>query len=408
MKTVSYCANKCRASTPTPAGVGLFGPDEARKARSFHQGFGPYAATPLVRLQALAARLGLAEIQVKDESRRFGLNAFKVLGGSYAVARYLAQRLDMPLRDVTPPLQWSAALREKLGDMTLVTATDGNHGLGVAWTARQFGMKAMVFMPEGSAPIRAENIRKTGAGCVITDLNYDDAVRLAVQHAADSGGVLVQDTAWDGYEEVPLWIMQGYTTLALEADEQWRNSGAKPPTHVFLQAGVGSFAAAVLGYFVAALGDSAPRAVIVEPHAANCYYRSFMAADGAAHPVAGHMRTIMAGLACGEPSSLCWPVLRDRAEGALSCADSVAANGMRVLAAPLQGDAALCSGESGAAPLGALEYVMARHEMAEVRQALGLDATSRVLLFSTEGDTSPDLYREIVWHGRYGAEHCGE
>ena len=406
MKTVSYCVNRCRASAPTAADVGLFGPDEARRARSFHQGFDQYTATPLVRLQALAAHLGLDEIQVKDESRRFGLNAFKVLGGSYAVARYLAQRLDMPLQNVTPRLLRSAAVREKVGDVTLVTATDGNHGLGVAWTARQLGMKAMVFMPAGSAPVRAENIRKTGARCVITELNYDDAVRLAMQHAADSGGVLVQDTAWEGYEEVPLWIMQGYTTLALEADEQWRNSGAKPPTHVFLQAGVGSFAAAVLGYFVAALGHSAPRAVIVEPHAANCYYRSFMAADGVAHPVAGHMRTIMAGLACGEPSSLCWPILRDRAEGALSCADTAAANGMRILAAPLQGDDAICSGESGAAPLGALEYVMARPEMEEVRQALGLDAASRVLLFSTEGDTSPELYRQIVWYGRHGTGTC--
>ncbi|OXS29608.1 MAG: diaminopropionate ammonia-lyase [Desulfovibrio sp. MES5] len=407
MKTVSYGANSRRASASTAADVSLFGPEEARKARSFHQGFGQYAATPLVRLEALAAHLGLAEIQVKDESRRFGLNAFKVLGGSYAVARYLAQRLDIPMQDVNPDLLRSAAVREKLGDMTLVTATDGNHGLGVAWTARQLGMKAMVFMPAGSAPVRAENIRNTGAGCVITECNYDDAVRLAMQHAADSGGVLVQDTAWDGYEEVPLWIMQGYTTLALEADEQWQNSGAKPPTHMFLQAGVGSFAAAVLGYFVSAMGHSAPRAVIVEPQAADCYYRSFMAADGAAHSVAGHMRTIMAGLACGEPSSLCWPILRDRAVAALSCADTVAANGMRILAAPLQGDAAICSGESGAAPLGALEHVMRAPEMEEVRQALGLDDSSRVLLFSTEGDTSPDLYRQIVWYGRHGAEACG-
>lgn len=407
MKTVSYCPNSRRARAGQVVDVSLFGPEEARVARAFHQGFAQYAATPLVRLKALADNLGVAEIQVKDESWRFSLNAFKVLGGSYAVARYLAQRLELPMSEVTPDLLRSAGVREKLGDVTLVTATDGNHGRGVAWTAQQLHMKAVVFMPKGSAPVRAENIRKTGAQCTITERNYDDTVRLAMQHAATSGGVLIQDTAWDGYEEVPLWIMQGYTTLALEADEQWRSSGAKPPTHIFLQAGVGSFAAAVLGYFASVLGDEAPEVVIVEPHAADCFYRSFKAADGHPHAVTGHMQTIMAGLACGEPSSLCWPILRDRAAGALSCADSVSANGMRILAAPLPGDTPVCSGESGAAPLGALEYVMKNPDMLEVRQALGLDATSRVLFFSTEGDTSPDLYRQIVWHGRYGSEACG-
>ena len=407
MKTVSYCPNSRRARAGQAVDVSLFGPEEACVARGFHQGFAQYAATPLVRLKALAANLGVAEIQVKDESRRFGLNAFKVLGGSYAVARYLAQRLELPMNEVTPGLLCSAGVREKLGDVTLVTATDGNHGRGVAWTAQQLHMKAVVFMPKGSAPVRAENIRKTGAQCTITELNYDDTVRLAMQHAATSGGVLIQDTAWDGYEEVPLWIMQGYTTLALEADEQWRSSGAKPPTHIFLQAGVGSFAAAVLGYLASVLGDEAPEVIVVEPHAADCFYRSFKAADGHPHAVTGHMQTIMAGLACGEPSSLCWPILRDRAAGALSCADSVSANGMRILAAPLPGDTPVCSGESGAAPLGALEYVMKNPDMLEVRQALGLDASSRVLLFSTEGDTSPDLYRQIIWHGRYGSEACG-
>ena len=407
MKTVSYCPNSRRARAGQAVDVSLFGPEEARVARGFHQGFAQYAATPLVRLKALATNLGVAEIQVKDESWRFGLNAFKVLGGSYAVARYLAQRLELPMNEVTPDLLCSAGVREKLGDVTLVTATDGNHGRGVAWTAQQLHMKAVVFMPKGSAPVRAENIRKTGAQCTITELNYDDTVRLAMQHAATSGGVLIQDTAWDGYEEVPLWIMQGYTTLALEADEQWRSSGAKPPTHIFLQAGVGSFAAAVLGYLASVLGDEAPEVIVVEPHAADCFYRSFKAADGHPHAVTGHMQTIMAGLACGEPSSLCWPILRDRAAGALSCADSVSANGMRILAAPLPGDTPVCSGESGAAPLGALEYVMKNPDMLEVRQALGLDASSRVLLFSTEGDTSPDLYRQIIWHGRYGSEACG-
>ena len=403
MSTISYCPNSLRTGAAHGADVAAYGPEVARVARAFHQGFEQYAPTPLVRLKNLAHDLGLGEILVKDESQRFGLNAFKVLGGSYAVARYLAGQLDMPMSQVSPQLLRSAEVREKLGKLTLVTATDGNHGRGVAWTAQQLGMGAAVFMPAGSAPIRAENIRKTGAQCTITDLNYDDTVRLARQHAHETGGVLVQDTAWDGYEEMPLWIMQGYTTLALEADEQWRHCGLQAPTHIFLQAGVGSFAAAVLGYFAAVWGDNGPQVITVEPHAADCFYRSFVAGDGAPRAVSGHMRTIMAGLACGEPSSLCWPLLRDRAAGALSCHDVVAANGMRILAAPLPGDSPICSGESGAAPLGAVEHIMKNPQMQEVREALRLDEASRILLFSTEGDTSPQLYRQIVWYGA-----CGE
>ncbi|MEG6503109.1 diaminopropionate ammonia-lyase, partial [Desulfovibrio sp. 1214_IL3152] len=297
MNIVSYCPNSLRTGAADAADVGLYGPEVARVARTFHEGFDRYAATPLVRLKNLAHDLGLGEIMVKDESQRFGLNAFKVLGGSYAVARHLARLLDMPMSRVSPQLLRSAEVRKKLGKITLVTATDGNHGRGVAWTAQQLGMGATVFMPAGSAPVRAENIRKTGAQCTITDLNYDDTVRLAMQHAQQTGGVLVQDTAWDGYEEMPLWIMQGYTTLALEADEQWRECGLRPPTHIFLQAGVGSFAAAALGYFTAVWGDAAPQAITVEPQAADCFYRSFMAGDSASHAVTGHMRTIMAGLA---------------------------------------------------------------------------------------------------------------
>lgn len=407
VNTVSYCPNSLCTGTADAADVEVYGPEVARVARAFHQGFDRYAPTPLVRLKNLAHELGLGEILVKDESQRFGLNAFKVLGGSYAVARYLARRLDLPMSRVSPQLLRSAEVHEQLGKITLVTATDGNHGRGVAWTAQQLGMGATVFMPAGSAPVRAENIRKTGAQCTITDLNYDDTVRLAMQHAQETDGVLVQDTAWDGYEEVPLWIMQGYTTLALEADEQWRDCGLRPPTHIFLQAGVGSFAAAVLGYFAAVWGDAAPQVITVEPQAADCFFRSFMAGNSAPRAVSGHMRTIMAGLACGEPSSLCWPLLRDRAVGGLSCHDVVAANGMRILAAPLPGDSPVCSGESGAAPLGAIEHIMKNPQMQDVRQALRLDAASRILLFSTEGDTSPELYRQIVWYGRCAGVEAG-
>jgi diaminopropionate ammonia-lyase len=281
-----------------------------------------------------------------------------------------------------------------------VTATDGNHGRGVAWIARQLGMKAVVFMPKGSAQARADAIRATGAECSVTEFNYDDAVRHADKYAKDHGGIMVQDTAWEGYEDIPRWIMQGYMTMALECLEQIREAGRAGPTHLFLQAGVGSFAGSTLGCLVAALGDKAPATVIVEPRAADCIHRSMLAMDGKPHTVGGEMRTIMAGLACGEPSTVSWGILRDYAAASISCPDSIAADGMRILAAPKPGDAPVVSGESGAVTTGILEWIMTTEKGRAMAGQLKLSTDSHVLLISTEGDTSPEIYRDIVWYGK--------
>lgn len=180
-----------------------------------------YAPTPLVRLDALARRLRLGAVYVKDESRRFGLNAFKVLGGSYAIARHIAAALGRDISQMSHAALLSDAVREALGQTTFFTATDGNHGRGVAWAARELGQKAVVFMPRGTKPVRMQNIRALGAKVTIEDVNYDACVRMADEHASRTpGGVLVQDTAWPGYEQMPLWVMQGYGTMAAEAAEQ--------------------------------------------------------------------------------------------------------------------------------------------------------------------------------------------
>lgn len=338
MRRVELALNARYAAQPdaaVPVLPSAFGPVRARNVRGFHAGFPEYSPTPLCSLAGLAARLGLGRVLVKDESRRFGLKAFKGLGASWAVARILARRLNLPPDGLSRAALCGPEARERLGEITLVTATDGNHGRGLAWAARQFGQRAVVFMPKGSAEARAAAIRALGAYCEITDLAYDDAVRHAAAHARATGGVLVQDTAWDGYEEIPRWIMQGYTTLALEAREQMRAMGLTRPTHLLLQAGVGSFAAAVLSFFAVAgaeEGGPAPLAVIMEPHSADCIFRSIRSGDGRAHAAAGEMRTIMAGLACGEPSSLAWGILREHAFAAVACPDGLAANGMRMLA----------------------------------------------------------------------------
>ena len=239
-----------------------YGPETARRVRAFHAGFPAYRPTPLVRLDALARELGAAGIWVKDESFRFGLNAFKVLGGSWALGRVIAERLGCALEDLPYERLVSAETRERLGELTFVTATDGNHGRGVAWAAQRLGQRCVVYMPRGSARERLENIRVLGAEATITEYCYDDAVRLAARHAAERGWVLVQDTAWPGYETVPGWIMEGYTTMGLEIAEQL---GGIRPTHLFLQAGVGSMAGAMAAFFTALYGAQRPRIVIVEP-----------------------------------------------------------------------------------------------------------------------------------------------
>ena len=377
-------ATRRQASPYFPALTG----EQARLARAFHSSFPQYAPTPLAELSALAAQMGLKSLLVKDESQRLGLNAFKVLGGSYAIARHIAARLGLRPEEMTFAALRSEAARAALGNAVFFTATDGNHGRGVAWTARELGCRAVVRMPQGTVESRVENICALGAEVTVEDCNYDGCVRLAARQAKETpGGVLVQDTAWPGYTQVPLWIMQGYLTMALEADEQM----VAPPTHIFLQAGVGSMAAAVAAYFKQAHPQNPPKIILVEPAAADCFFRS--AANGELTAVTGEMRTMMAGLACGEPSPIAWDILKRLTAAYLSCEDAAAARGMRALARPLAGDKAIVSGESGASTLGALLDAAVDEK---AREALGLDGNARVLLFSTEGDTDPVNYRRVM------------
>ncbi|MBN2897124.1 MAG: diaminopropionate ammonia-lyase [Clostridia bacterium] len=369
--------------------------------RGFHKGFKEYEMTPLWHLKALADVLGLSAVYVKDESYRFGLNAFKVLGGAFAVGKYLAQKLNVPIDSLSFEKLQSDEVKAILGDLTFVTATDGNHGRGIAWAAKALGQKSVVFMPKGSAEERLANIIKEGAVASITDMNYDDAVRHAAKYADENNGVLIQDSAWDGYEEIPRWIMQGYATLMDEVMEQLDTNHMKQPTHLFLQAGVGSFASSMLGYSVAVYGASYPKTVIVEPDEAACIYKSAKIGDGNPHAVGGDMPTIMAGLACGEPSIVSWGILRDYADAYTSCPDELSALGMRILGNPLKGDPKVISGESGAVGMGLL-YALQRDEaLKDLKDYLNLNQDSVVLIISTEGDTDVDGYRKVVWEGAY-------
>lgn len=398
-KQISWTVNKMKKANGVT--TEFLSAVEISKVRGFHASFPEYSATPLRSLEQLATRLGLGGIYVKDESYRFGLNAFKVLGASFAIAKYLAKRLEIDIEKLNFSILSSPEIREKLGDITFVTATDGNHGRGVAWAARQLQQKAVVYMPKGSSLTRLENIRAEGAVASITDLNYDEAVRLAADKAEKHGWVVVQDTAWEGYEEIPKWIMQGYGTIGAESLEQLNRLGVEKPTHIFLQAGVGSFAGALQGYFASLLGDGRPQTIVVEANLADCFYKSAIANDEQPRIVTGDMNTIMAGLACGEPNTGAWHILRDYSDMFISCSDEVAAKGMRVLGNPLGKDDRIISGESGAVTVGLLTLLLEQKQLQDAKDLLQLNGNSHILLISTEGDTDPQKYRSIVWDGEY-------
>lgn len=400
-KKISWTINKMQKTTGTGVSTNFLSATEIHKVKAFHTSFPEYSETPLRSLENLSSLLGVGGIYVKDESYRFGLNAFKVLGASFAIAKYLAKRLEIDIEQLNFAMLSSPEIREKLGDITFVTATDGNHGRGVAWAARQLQQKAVVYMPKGSSLTRLENIRAEGATASITDLNYDEAVRLAADKAEEFGWVVVQDTAWAGYEEIPEWIMQGYGTIGAEALGQLQKIGVQKPTHIFLQAGVGSFAGAIQGYFAAVFGAKRPKTIVVEATVADCFYQSAMANDEAARIVTGDMQTIMAGLACGEPNPGGWYLLRDYSDMFFSCDDEVAAKGMRVLGNPMGTDERVISGESGAVTAGLLTLLLEKGYLQEAKDNLQLNKDSHILLISTEGDTDPEKYRSIVWDGEY-------
>lgn len=364
-----------------------FDKKSAEKVNAVHSLIPGYCKTPLHSLECMAEKLGVGKILVKDESFRFGLNAFKGLGAGYAAIKYLADIAGF--RDGEYSL---VRIREyaSVRDLTLTTATDGNHGKAVAFIARILGMKSVIFMPGGSSPRRVQAIENEGGKVIVTKENYDGSVRIAMENAREKGYIFIQDTAMEGYTEIPLYIMQGYMGLIHEACGQM---GDTLPTHVFLQAGVGSFAAAVVGYMVNVY-ENYPTVVILEPENANCVYMSKK--HGTSYEVTGDLETIMAGLSCGVASSLALEILLGYADMFVSLGDDVAETGMRNLYYPHSSDPVVISGESGAVGMGFLSEVMTKDEYSHIKKELSLDENSVVLIISTEGDTDRESFERIV------------
>ncbi|MBQ6366254.1 MAG: diaminopropionate ammonia-lyase [Oscillospiraceae bacterium] len=368
-----------------------FDQEAAENALRFHRSLPMYEKTKLVSLRTAAEELGVKAIHLKDESTRFGLKAFKGLGGSYAVFRVLCEKLGLDHRDAVFSDFTTEEIREKCSDVVFVTATDGNHGRGVAWASSLFGCKAYVFMPAGSAEARRKAIEDAGAEkAVICDLNYDKVVQFARRQAEENGWTLIQDTSWEGYEKIPQWIVEGYLTMGAEICEQLDGD---VPTHVFLQAGVGAMAGGILGYLSNVFAAKEPVFTIVEPSMVACLYESAKAGDGNIRSVSGDPVTIMAGLNCGTPCTITWPIIRDRAGFYCACTDEVSENAMRELARFPKEEERVVAGESGAVTFGVLREIIKDDSM---KREMGINEESIILLISTEGDTDPEGYENIV------------
>jgi diaminopropionate ammonia-lyase len=397
---VKWILNKNHSVLNNEDELEFFNSNQIEKVLKFQKSHKKYTNTPLISLDNLSKYLNLQEIRVKDESKRFGLNAFKVMGGIYAVGKYLADKLGRDIESLSFEELRSPQIREELGEITFISATDGNHGRGIAWAARELGQKSVIYLPKGSSNARLKAVQNEGAYGEITSMNYDDTVRFCAALAEENGWVMVQDTAWEGYDKIPLWIMQGYAAIAKEIIEELETEEAKPPTHIFLQAGVGSFAAGIAAFFKNYYREVSPKFIIVEPEAADCYYRSFSKGTGEIVPVTGDMNSIMADLNCGEPNIRAFRILGQYSHASFSCTDRLAALGMRVLGNPMGNDKRIISGESGAIPLGLL-FHLRKFAVQDASEALQLDENARVLMINTEGDTDADHYLDVVWRGLY-------
>ena len=377
----------------------MFPVSRAREARQFHRQIPGYAMSPLRALPNLAQLLGVGGIWVKDESCRLELNSFKVLGGSFAIYRFIQERLGLSSKKLSYQYLISDEVKNLIGKITFASATDGNHGRGIAWACEKLGYDCVIYVHSETSQRRIDAIRSYGATVKVIAGNYDDAVRQIVIDAKTNGWEIVSDTSWDGYTEIPSWIMQGYTTMLAEIQEQFSGQGIIKPTHIFVQAGVGALAAAVIGFYHSLFGNDSPLCIVVEPEDAACLFESAKAGDGKMHTVHGNLDTIMAGLACGEPSPIAWDILKETADAFIAVPDYIAAKGMRIYATPLHDDPFIVSGESGAVTLGALVAILKENGVDELRDFLNIRDDSQILFINTEGNTDPIHFRQIIWEG---------
>jgi len=384
-----YSNTHVRKGIMGPKQHAVLSPAAHKAAISEIQKWPGYAPTPLRDLAGLAEIANLSKIWYKDEAGRFGLGSFKALGGAYAVMRLLKKQLsDKGIQASTEDIL-NGNYAEHIKQITVTCATDGNHGRSVAWGAQRFGCGCVIFIHKTVSVGRAEAIAQYGAEVVRVDGNYDDSVREAAKQASDKGWFVVSDTSYPGYMDVPRDVMQGYTVMVAEALAQIPQD--TPPTHVFVQGGVGGLAAAVAAQVWDTYGAARPRLILAEPEDAACLFESAKAGEPVV--VHGDLDTIMAGLACGEVSLLAWDILDEAIDDFLVIPDSAAVTMMRLLADGTNGDKGFVAGESAVAGLASC---LAARNVPELAKTMELGPQSRVLIFGSEGATDPTLYTELV------------
>jgi diaminopropionate ammonia-lyase len=369
-------ANKYHLNPAARSGLpyhGLFADEEYKRVGDYYRSLSHLQPTPLRHLRGLASVIGVADILLKDESSRFSLNSFKILGTAYAVDQLLS---DGHLNESS----------------VLVCATEGNHGRAVAHIATERHLEAKVYVSSATADASIEALKREGAEVLIVDGTYDDAVRQAAQDAEARGWSVISDTSWPGYEFVPRLIMAGYTRLLDEAEEQWMPE--PPPDVVLVQAGVGGLASAVVSWLCRRYGASRPFIVVCEPSSAACVLESARA--GKRVTLDGPFNTIMAGLRCGEVSNAAWPLMAKAVDAFVAIEDEQCVAAMRMLARPQSGDTLVEAGASGACGLASLSAILRDENLRPVRDAIGLNTQSRVFLINTEGATDPELYARVI------------
>ncbi len=365
-----YFINSPQASLPQNLTTQILGESTAA---TFHASLPGYAPTPLLELDGQARHLGVGKLYLKDEAHRFGLNAFKGLGASYAIHKLLEKDPDIPV---------------------FCTATDGNHGRAVAWSARLAGKEAHVFVPKETTAARIEAIRNEGAAVEQLNMNYDDTCTYAAKMSKKNGWQLVQDTASEGYEEIPALIKAGYITHFKELEESLHPASGPKVDVVFLQAGVGSWPAAAAWYYRNRYGKNAPKLVLVEPRESSGILESFR--QGKRCQPTGKLNSIMAGLNCGIPSLTAWEILKASVDAAMEIPDSYAEEGMRKLYNSEADDPRVISGESGVGGYAGLLALLTDDRYAGLKKSLGMHLDSRILVYNTEGNTDPQNFEKII------------
>lgn len=414
-KPIEWVTNsRARAIEPSIAVEQLFSEEVFQQVRRFHRQIPDYRISPLKTLPQLADMIGVGGIWIKDESARPNVSSFKALGGSYAVYKFIREKLGLKdNQELSYAELMSDTVRAQIGDVTFAAAADASRGRGVSWIAKTFGYEAIIYVPRNTPANRIAEIESYGAKVKVVDGNYNETLAQMAHDAEENGWHVIANTAEEGYHDIPEWIMQGYTTMLAETQEQLIAQGIVKPTHIFIQGGTGSLAAATAGFYRSRFGADQPVIALVEPTAAACLMESAKVGDGQPHSVGEDEHTIMAGLDRRYPNPAAWNILWDCADAFIACPDYVAAKGMRVYAVPLAGDPFIASGESGAVTLGALMFVSEYAEFAPLKEQLKLGPNSQVLLINSERATDPDYFRRVVWEGvesvpeKYRFAHAG-